>query len=265
MKTVLRTAGAIVAAGMALAACGSASHASTKSAQKKASTASYGWINSKTDPATGLPELMLPHAGLASPTIDKFATKDYSFYKEIINPQDWVYSKTFSRYIFVGPYTKGLAYLQVRDAKILAIDLKEILTLFQAKSTAYPTTLDGFNYRTYGQWPSPQAPVALSKDINVESAAHFSGVTLDVPSEATIVESPVGPITPKMADNNPAKYQTVPGTCVPHAMLQLHNGTSVLTAPYNNSKAAYFVQYTNTNKVFADGQAQSTADCTSMP
>jgi len=264
MKTVLRTAGAIVVAGMALAACGSTAHASTKPASKKASTASYGWINSKTDAATGLPELMLPHAGLASPTIDKFATKDYSFYKEIINPKDWAYSKTFSRYIFVGPYTKSLAYQQVRDAKIGAMNLREILALFQAKSMAYPTTLDGFNYRAYGQWPTPQGPTALAQELHKNAPLH--GVfTLEIPSEATIVESPVGPITPKMADSNPAKYPIVEGACVPHAMVQLYNGIPGTTSAYTNPTAAYFVQYTNTNKVFLDGGVQSTGSCASMP
>jgi len=253
-----------VAAGMALAACGSAAHASTKPASKKASAVSYGWINSKVDAATGIPELKLPYAGIASPTIDQFATKDYSFYKEIINPQDWVYSKTFGKHIFVGPYTKGVAYQQVRDSKIFAMDIKEDLVLFQAKSTAYPTTLDGFNYRAYGQWVLPQTLAYITKVEKSESSYHGT-VTLAVPSEATIIESPVGPITPKMA-TNPANDPTVAGTCVPHEIAQVSQGTTLLTAPYNNPTAAYFLLYNSTNTIWKDGGGVTpTGSCSAMP
>jgi hypothetical protein len=123
-QSYFRIIGAIGAAGLVLAACGSANTAS----KTKAVTAKYGWDN-KVKGANGIPELKLPYAGVATPSITKLASQDYAFYRQVINPADWVYSSTFHRHIFVGPYTKGVAEARVIDSKIDAMVVKEQLTL----------------------------------------------------------------------------------------------------------------------------------------
>jgi ABC-type glycerol-3-phosphate transport system substrate-binding protein len=119
MKAIFKTAGIVLAAGTTLASCGSLS--SSKSHRVHEPKPHHGW-SVKVNPETKLQTLRFPHEGVATPAITKFASKDYAFYKEIINPKYWVKSKTFGQYIFVGPYTTGRNYRRVRDAKIGAVD-----------------------------------------------------------------------------------------------------------------------------------------------
>jgi hypothetical protein len=97
---------------------------------------------------------MLPHVGLATSTITEYASfaANNKFYKQIINPKDWVKSTTFGGYIFVGKYTTtGDGYRQVRNSKIYAMDNNEFLRLVLSKSTKWPRTpVAGFNFVRHG-------------------------------------------------------------------------------------------------------------------
>jgi hypothetical protein len=266
-----RIIGAIGAAGLVLAACGSASTA----AKTKAVTAKYGWDNQVKN-ANGVPELKLPYVGVATPSITKLASEDYAFYSQVINPADWAYSSAFHRYVFVGPYTKGVAKARVINSKIYAMVSKETLTLAAAlqPASAWPGTVNGFNYHV------PDLPVilqgvtyfdnALTKYVN---KAHTT-LSVSVPSEATIIESPVGKLTAKQMNNTPGQPQyTTIGICVPHAFdIYNANHQPVLVSAYSAPIADYFADYGNTKVLvtasnnFANGaEFNPTSSCTSMP
>jgi hypothetical protein len=266
-----RIIGAIGAAGLVLAACGSAPTA----AQTKAVTAKYGWDNQVKN-ANGVPELKLPYVGVATPSITKLASEDYAFYSQVINPADWVYSSAFHQHVFVGPYTKGVAKARVIDSKIDAMVWKEELTLGAAlePASAWPGTVNGFNYHIQGL---PLILRAVTADSNVlaklANEAHTT-FSLSVPSEATIIESPVGKLTAKQMDNTPGQPQyTTIGICVPHAfeIYDAHH-QPVLTGVASAPIADYFADYGNTKVLepagnsFTNGAAfNPTSSCASMP
>ncbi len=266
-----RIIGAIGAAGLVLAACGSAPTA----AKTKAVTAKYGWDNQVKN-ANGVPELKLPYVGVATPSITNLASEDYAFYSQVINPADWVYSSTFHQHVFVGPYTKGVAKARVIDSKIYAMVSKETLTLGAAlqPASAWPGVVNGFNYHL------PDLPIILQGVTGVSNSltkyVNETHTTLSVstPSEATIIESPVGKLTAKQMGNTPGQPQyTTIGICVPHAF-DIYNASHqpVLVGVYNAPKAEYFADYGNTKVLvtagnsFTNGAGFNPANsCASMP
>jgi hypothetical protein len=266
-----RIIGAIGAAGLVLAACGSAPTA----AKTKAVTAKYGWDNQVKN-ANGVPELKLPYVGVATPSITKLASEDYAFYSQVINPADWVYSSAFHQHVFVGPYIKGVAKARVIDSKTFAMVWKEELTLGAAlePASAWPGTVNGFNYHVPGLSIILQSITAnnniLGKYVN---EAHTT-LSASVPSEATIIESPVGKLTAKQMDETPGQPQyTTIGICVPHAFdIYNANHQPVLTGVNNAPIADYFADYGNTKVIvfagnsFTNGAGYNpTSSCASMP
>jgi hypothetical protein len=270
-KIYFRIIGAIGAAGLVLAACGSASTAS----KTKAVTAKYGWDNQVKE-ANGIPELKLPYAGVATPSITKLASEDYAFYKQVINPADWVYSPTFHRHIFVGPYTKGVAEARVIDSKIGAMVWKEMLTLNAALQPAsvWPGTVNGFNYHIQGLSIILKAITVNEKPLRKYVNRTHTTLSASVPSEATIIESPVGKLTAKQMDAAPgqAQYTTI-GICVPHAFdIYNWNHQRMLVKAYSASIAEYFAEHGNTKVLVATGNSLTngvgfhpTSSCASMP
>ncbi|MHB1521359.1 MAG: hypothetical protein ACYCWN_08635 [Ferrimicrobium sp.] len=111
MKNIFKTAGAILAAGAILSACGSSGASNTSGTGTTTSVSTYGWRGTK---------LYLPHVGFATAAITKFAHSDPAYVKQAINPKDWHHSRFFGRYIFVGPFTSGIAYEHIKEAKITA-------------------------------------------------------------------------------------------------------------------------------------------------
>jgi hypothetical protein len=230
-----------------LGACGSTastsktSPAPTKVAKTKThvKTVSYGFNANDT-------VLTLPYVGQASPTITKFAAQDNGFYKEIINPADWVKSKTFGQYIFVGPYTTGVSYQRIRDAKIAAVNSMELFTLDASYSQTWPSVLNGFNYDAFGQGPVSRSLLASFYKSAVAQGQNAMKPIL--PSEATIVESPVGSLTAAQMANGPGQPQnTTLGTCIPHAFeVKYSNGNGYAI------KSGQFLGATNTQEYFAD-------------
>jgi hypothetical protein len=266
-----RIIGAIGAAGLVLAACGSAPTA----AKTKAVTAKYGWDNQVKN-ANGVPELKLPYVGVATPSITNLASQDYAYYSQVINPADWVYSSAFHQHVFVGPYTKGVAKARVIDSKIYAMVWKEQLTLNASlqPASAWPGTVNGFNYHVQG------LPIVLraitANNITLAKYVNEAHTTLSVstPSEATIIESPVGKLTAKQMDNTPGQPQyTTIGICVPHAFdIYNANHQPMLVKGYSAPIAEYFADYGNTNVInhasnsFTNGaEFNPASSCTSIP
>ena len=258
---------AVVGVGaMLLAACGSTTSSKTSSNSgttpskpkpAQAVTSKYGYDPLRPD-ANGNPQLILPHVGVASPTIRRFASHDQTFYHQIINPADWVHSNTFGGWIFVGPYTSGTNYQRIRDAKIAAVNSMELFTLEANYKQTWPTILNGFNYDAFGQKSVSQS---LVTSFYKSAVVLGSGkMTADVPSQATIEESPVGKLTPKMMANTPAQPQnTTLGICVPHAFEIKDNGGGyaiksgqVLGASITDE---FFADYGNTNTVLPKSNA----------
>ncbi len=270
-QSYFRIIGAIGAAGLVLAACGSASTAS----KTKAVTAKYGWDNQVKE-ANGIPELKLPYAGVATPSITKLASQDYAFYKQVINPADWVYSPTFHRHIFVGPYTKGVAKARVIDSKTFAMVFKEMLTLGAAQqpASAWPGTVNGFNYHV------PDLPLVLQGVTYLRNAVtkydneKHTTLSVSAPSEATIIESPVGRLTAKQMDTGPGQPQyTTIGFCLPRPF-EIYNARHQLVSAKGQSapKAMYFADYGNTKVLVTAGNSftngagfNPTSSCASMP
>jgi hypothetical protein len=153
---------------------------------------------------------------------------------------------------------------------------KEELTLGAAlePASAWPGTVNGFNYHIQGL---PLILRAVTADSNVlaklANEAHTT-FSLSVPSEATIIESPVGKLTAKQMDNTPGQPQyTTIGICVPHAfeIYDAHH-QPVLTGVASAPIADYFADYGNTKVLepagnsFTNGAAfNPTSSCASMP
>jgi hypothetical protein len=266
-----RIIGAIGAAGLVLAACGSAPTA----AKTKAVTAKYGWDNQVKN-ANGVPELKLPYVGVATPSITKLASEDYAFYSQVINPADWVYSPAFHRYVFVGPYTKGVAKARVIDSKTYAMVWKETLILGGAlqPASAWPGTVNGFNYHVQGLPIILQGIAEVSNVLTKYVNEAHTTLSVSVPSEATIIESPVGKLTAKQMDNTPGQPQyTTIGICVPHAFdIYNANHQPMLGKGYSAPTAEYFADYGNTNILTPSNNDSPngagfnpTSSCASMP
>jgi len=237
MKTFFKTSGAVLVAGLALAACGQFS--STSSAHIKSTTT-------------------LPYGNKPTSSIAALMKIDKPFAKQITNPKDWVKSKTFGRHIFVGPYTSGVNYQRVRDAKIAAMDSMELLTASSNYQAAWPTTANGFNYRAFGQEPILQA--ALTSLNKSAVAQGHAAMIAAVPNEATIIESPVGRITAKqMAATATQPQNSTIGICVParfEAVYSDRGGYAVPSTAFGVSPSdIYFADYGSTNTIIPTSPA----------
>jgi hypothetical protein len=274
MKQIFKTSGAILAAGLALAACGSAAHAHTgtsainpppKGASSPIST-KYGWHT-----INGSLELVLPHVGDATKTILALSQQDLPFYHEITNPKYWVKSNTFGGWIFVGPYTGGKQYRQIRDAKLAAVDVRERDVLFAQSATTWPSKIGAINATAYGQQALGNVPSVVAAEQYTAKNDPGKALTLDTPSITTIAESPVGELTPKMMANTPSQPQySVPGVCVPHTFATYFSGTTTLalTGVGDSPNAMYEIKYGPTNNLASSNYSsvyQPTASCKSMP
>jgi uncharacterized low-complexity protein len=254
-----------VSAAALLGACGSTASTSktstpvkkvtkthSKSASAKTASLKPGF---HTQYSSGALFLTLPYVGKASPTIMYYAQQNSSFYHEIINPADWVKSKTFGQYIFVGPYTTGVSYQRIRDAKIAAVNTMETFILEANYQQTWPTVLNGFNYDAFGQRTFSQP--ALTSFYKSSVALGHGTMTAVVPSEATIVESPVGSLTAAQMANGPGQPQTPTlGICVPHES-EIKNSGGGYAAKVGQVLGAsttqqYFADYGNTNVIFSN-------------
>jgi hypothetical protein len=261
-----------VSAAALLGACGSTSNSNkahpaptkvvkVKKIQRPTATP-VGWNKTHT-------VLTLPYVGQATKTITTFAKQDNSFYKEIINKNDWVKSPTFGQYIFVGPYTSGRQYRQVRDAKLGAVDAMERDILFAKGSTTWPSKIGTINATAYGQVEAVNIPNLRSTEQYDAKQYQGSTYTADVPNIATIIESPVGILTPQMIQEKRLRA----GACIPQAIAIYFTGTTNPAAIGSSTQSgpSYQFQFGPTNNlggpnisngVSADSPAQT---CITMP
>jgi hypothetical protein len=224
----------------------------------------------------GTPELKLPYAGVATPSIATLASQDYAFYKQVINPADWIYSPVFHQHVFVGTYTKGTDEARVIDSKIEAMVWKEELILAgaQKSASAWPGTVDGFNYHVTDLPIILQGVTIIDNAIAKYMNAAHTTLGVSTPSEATVVESPTGTLTAKQMDETPGQpqYATI-GICVPHSF-EVYDASHqpVLTGGYSAPLADYFADYGNAKVLepahvsFTNGtDFNPTSSCASMP
>jgi len=268
MKHLLKLAGVVTMTGMALAACGSTSTASHHTATPKTVAAKYGWDSAKTT-ASGSPELILPYAGVASPNITTLASADFGFYKEVINPHDWVYSPVFGKHVFVGPYTSGSNETRAIQSKMAAWGETAMWNQVVAYRTAIPATLDGYDWAADGQ-----KAILDNQDATIVGeliARHRPPLTLNAPSEATVIESPVGSFTPAQTDS-PNSWGTTVGACIPHTMYVTYANGESTSSGYDAPHTSIWADYGELKTLFMtsqklhDGVAYNAiASCSNMP
>jgi hypothetical protein len=254
MKTFFKTTGAVLVAGLALAACGSSSASSTGSTHVKSQSSNTQATRTYRPTLVGV---TLPYGNKPTHAIIKFAQGKSWFVNEIRNTKDWRYSVTFGQHIFVGHYTKGAAYRYVRDSKIQAMDNNEFLGLVLSKSTKWPHgVVDHFNFVRYGQFGGTTVS-QINAAIQWQTRHHFNPARLNVPHEATIIESPVGKLAP------PNSSHRVPGACIPSpAELLGSNGHPATDDPYNALISNYTIQYSGLNgNLYSHGTPYQTSNC----
>jgi len=240
----------LVTSGLALAACGTTAHSSHTVVTPKptAVTSQYGFSENKILP-DGDHELLIPHMGVASPSITSLAMIDGQFRDELLNPKDWVYSSQFGKYVFVGPYTSGENEALVVSDKMAAWDWSYENQMVSNYQKSVPNTLDSYNFAIDGQAPVLNQLAQSSVVRNIES--NHPVLTDNSPSEATVIESPVDTFT-KAQFNLPTSGHGRVGTCVPHPYeVSLPNGNQDITGSAIASQSEEFVQTGNPNVIFA--------------
>jgi hypothetical protein len=161
-----------------------------------------------------------------------------------------VYSSVFHRHIFVGPYTSGIDEARVVNSKGYAVVWSEILHLMQAQQTgaSWPDILHGFDYQTYASRALVAAVTQDTDAITRALARDHTTAVVSIPSEATIIESPVGTLTAQQMGESPGQPQvTTIGTCVPHAFgIYSAAHVSLIPSSYSAPVAEFFADYGNT-------------------
>jgi len=260
----------LITSGLALAACGTAVHSSHAVAPKPtAVTSQYGFSENKLLP-DGDHELLIPHMGVASPSITSLAMIDGQFRDELLNPKDWVYSPQFGKYVFVGPYTHGENEASIISSKMVAWDWSYAPQMIVNYQKSVPSTVDGYNFAIDGQ--SPVINGIADNIISYNLDHNHPVITADVPSEATVIEAPVGYLT-KAQLETPSLAHGLIGTCIPHPyQVSLPNGKPDALNGALTPQSEEFVQTGNPNVLFVPNPTDPngvgynpTSSCSFMP
>jgi len=255
---------------LVLAACGNTVHSSHTVVHKQtAVTSQYGFSETKLLP-DGDHELLIPHMGVASPSITSLAMIDGSFRDELLNPKDWVYSPQFGKYVFVGPYTYGYNKASIISSKMAAWDWSYASQMIANYQKSVPSTVDGFNFALDGQSASVNG--IADNIISYNLTHNHPVITADVPSEATVIESPVGYFT-KAQLETPSLPHGFIGACVPHPyQVLLPSGKPNASNAAFTPQSEEFVQTGNPNMIFAPTSTSSNgvgwnpvSSCSFMP
>jgi len=255
---------------LVLAACGNTVHSSHTVVHKPtAAPSQYGFSETKTLP-DGDHELLIPHMGVASPSITSLAMIDGNFRDELLNLKDWVYSPQFGKYIFVGPYTHGYNKASIISSKMVAWDWSYATQMIANYQKSVPSTLDGYNFAIDGQ--SPVINGIADNIISENLSQNHPVITADVPSEATVIESPVGYFT-KAQLGTPSLAHGLIGTCIPHPyQVALPNGKPDALNGALTPHSEEFVQIGNPNVLFVPHSTDSNgvglnpvSSCSFMP
>jgi len=260
----------LITSGLALAACGTTVHSSHAVAPKPtAVTSQYGFSETKLLP-DGDHELLIPHMGVASPSITSLAMIDGQFRDELLNPKDWVYSPQFGKYVFVGPYTSGYNKASIISSKMAAWDWAYASQMIANYQQSVPSTVDGFNFALDGQ--SAVVNKLADNIISYNLSQNHPVITDDTPSEATVIESPVGYLTKAQLDT-PSLAHGLIGACVPHPyQVSLPSGKPDALNGAFTPQSEEFVQTGNPNVIFAPTPTNPngvgwnpTSSCSFMP
>jgi len=111
-----------------------------------------------------------------------------------------------------------------------------------------PSTVDGYNFVLDGQSPviNGIADEIISNNLNHNHPV----ITADVPSEATVIESPVGYFA-KSQLGTPSPPHGLIGTCVPHPyQVSLPSGKPDALSGAFTPQSEEFVQLGNPNVIF---------------
>jgi len=261
----------LITSGLALAACGTTVHSSHTVVTPKptAVTSQYGFSETKLLP-DGDHELLIPHMGVASPSITSLAMIDGQFRDELLNPKDWAYSSQFGKYVFVGPYTSGENEALIISSKMAAWDWSYASQMIANYQKTVPSTVDGFNFALDGQ--SPVINGLANKIVSYNLDNNHPVITADVPSEATVIESPVGYFTKAQLGPSNLTHGLI-GTCVPHPyQVLLPSGKPNALNGAFTSQSEEFVQLGNPNVIFPPTSTSSngvgwnpTSSCSFIP
>jgi len=260
----------IAVSALALAACGNTVHSSHAVVHKQtAVTTQYGFSETKILP-DGDHELLIPHMGVASPSITSLAMIDGSFRDELLNPKDWAYASQFGKYVFVGPYTHGENEALIISSKMVAWDWSYANQMIVNYQQSAPNTVDGYNFALDGQVASVNK--IADNIISENLSQNHPVITADVPSEATVIESPVGYFT-KAQLGTPSLPHGFIGTCVPHPyQVSLPSGKPDALNGALTPHSEEFVQTGNPNVLFAPSPTSSNgvgvnpvSSCSFMP
>jgi len=233
---------------LVLAACGNTVHSNHTVVHKQtAVTSQYGFSETKLLP-DGDHELLIPHMGVASPSITSLAMIDVNFRDELLNLKDWVYSPQFGKYIFVGPYTSGENKASIISSKMVAWDWSYASQMIANYQQSAPSTLDGYNFAIDGQIPVLNG--IADEIISDNLSDNHPVITADTPSEATVIEAPVGYFT-KAELGTPSLAHGLIGTCIPHPyQVSLPNGKPDAVNGALTPHSEEFVQTGNPNVLF---------------
>jgi len=238
----------LITSGLALAACGTTVHSSHTVAPKPtAVTSQYGFSETKTLP-DGDHDLLIPHMGVASPSITSLAMIDGNFRDELLNPKDWAYSSQFGKYIFVGPYTHGYNKASIISSKMVAWDWSYASQMIANYQQSAPSTLDGYNFALDGQIPVVNK--LADNIISGNLSQNHPVISDDTPSEATVIESLVGYFTKAQLGTSNLTHGLI-GTCVPYPYeVSLPSGKPDALNGALTPKHEEFVQFGNPNVIF---------------
>ena len=123
--------------------------------------------------------------------------------------------------------------------------------------TKWPTVLNGFHYDAFGLETISQA--GLVSFYKSAMAHGHPPMIRAIPSEATIIESPVGKLTPtQMQKSSGVPQQASLGICVPHKfeVVSANSGSPIgtSTALGISSTNIYFADYGNTNVILSPSE-----------
>jgi len=148
----------------------------------------------------------------------------------------------------VGPYTHGYNKASIISSKMVAWDWSYASQMIANYQKTVPSTVDGYNFALDGQ--SPVINGLANNIISYNLTHNYPVITDNTPSEATVIESPVGYFT-KSQLGTPSPPHGLIGTCVPHPyQVSLPSGKPDALSGAFTPQSEEFVQLGNPNVIF---------------
>jgi len=102
------------------------------------------------------------------------------------------------------------------------VDSVEMDILFSQGATTWPSKIGTINATVFNQASIADMPGVVAVEQSDAKQDPSNAYTLNVPSFATIIESPVGIITPQMVSEQRSRA----GVCIPHPIAVYFKGTT---------------------------------------